>query len=169
MKTYIENPRFFALFAASVSLATLLGALGFQFLGGLSPCKMCIWQRWPHGIIAALMIVVFVLLPQRKVIIAFVLAGITALIGAGIGVYHAGVELKYWQGPQTCTAPSIADLSATDLLAQLQNTPVTRCDEIAWQFMGLSMAGWNAVISVGIALLCFWGAKATYGSNSTSQ
>lgn len=131
------------------SALLLLGAFAFQHIGGLAPCKMCIWQRWPHG--AAIVIGLAALaLPVVLLLLAGALA--TALTGA-IGVYHMGVERGWWKGPDTCTSGNISNLSSDDLLNQIMSAPLVRCDDVAWQMLGLSMAGWNAVISFGLAAI----------------
>lgn len=131
------------------SAALLLGALGFQYLGDLAPCKMCIWQRWPHGI-AIVLGLAFWATGTR---ILGWLALITVIIGAGIAFYHAGVEQAWWEGPSSCTSGSISGLSTDELLDSIMNTPLVRCDEIPWSLFGLSMAAWNGLISMGLALL----------------
>ena len=136
--------------AAGGSAAMLLAAWGFQYLGGMAPCKMCIWQRYPHGA-AALIGVVALALPSLRVLPMF--GALAALITAGIGVYHAGVEQKWWEGPTSCTSGDISGLSAEELLNQIMTAPLVRCDEIPWEMFGLSMAGWNAVVSSGLALI----------------
>ena len=131
------------------SALLLLGAFAFQHIGGLAPCKMCIWQRWPHG--AAIVIGLTALaLPVALLLLAGALAA--ALTGA-IGVYHIGVERGWWKGPDTCTSGDISNLSSDDLLNQIMSAPLVRCDDVAWQMLGLSMAGWNAVISFGLAVI----------------
>ena len=82
-------------------------------------------------------------------------SGITlaALITGLIGVYHAGVEQGWWEGPSSCTSGDISGLSTDELLNQIMNAPLVRCDEIPWQMLGLSMAGWNAVISLALAVI----------------
>ena len=131
------------------SALLLLGAFAFQYIGGLAPCKMCIWQRWPHG--AAIVIGLTALaLPVALLLLAGALAA--ALTGA-IGVYHMGVERGWWKGPDTCTSGDISNLSSDDLLNQIMSAPLVRCDDVAWQMLGLSMAGWNAVISFGLAVI----------------
>ena len=143
------NHKHFAVLAALGSGAMLLGALGFQYIGDLPPCKMCYWQRYAH--VGALCVgVLFWLYPHR--IIAG-LGALAALISAGLGGYHAGVEQKWWQGPTTCTSQPIDGLSTQDLLAQIMNAPVIRCDEIPWDLFGISMAGWNMIISLGFVAL----------------
>ncbi|MFK7752434.1 MAG: disulfide bond formation protein B [Sedimentitalea sp.] len=135
--------------AAAGSLAMLLGAFAFQHLGGLAPCKMCLWQRWPHA--AAVAIGAVALVVPLGVLIW---AGAAAVATSGaIGLYHAGVEQGWWEGPSTCTSAPIGNLSAQELLDQIMAAPLARCDEIPWQMAGLSMAGWNAVISIALAVI----------------
>jgi len=138
-----------AVLAGLASAGMLLAAFGFQYLGDMAPCKMCLWQRWPHAIAAALALVLL-FLPHRLLMLA---GGALVLAGAGIAFYHAGVEQHWWLGPTTCTSQGINGLSADELMSQILNAPLVRCDEIPWSLFGLSMAAWNAVVSVGIALL----------------
>ena len=149
--------------------ATVLGAaLISQYIGGLHPCTMCIWQRWPHAIAIALAAIAWLPLARPIAPWALRLGALALLVGAGIGVFHWGVELKFWEGPSTCTGSDISQLSAADLLNQIMSAPLVRCDEIAWSFAGLSMAGWNAVLSAILALVT-WRAAALYASSSASQ
>lgn len=135
--------------AAGGSLALLAGAFLFQAFG-YAPCKLCLWQRWPHAA-AILLGVVALLLPGR---LWPALGALAALATAGVGLYHTGVERGWWEGPDTCTAGPVANLSPEDLLAQIESAPLVRCDEVAWQLAGLSMASWNAVLS--LALVAVW-------------
>ena len=139
-----------AIVAAAGSAALLLGAFGFQYIGELAPCKMCIWQRWPHGV-AVLMGVLVWALGQR---IWAMLGALAAFVTGAIGVYHAGVEQGWFEGPDTCTSGPIGGVSSEDLLNQILNAPLVRCDEIAWEMLSISMAGWNALIS--FALCALW-------------
>ncbi len=138
------------LFAAAGSLALLLGAFAFQYLGGLAPCKLCLWQRWPHGA-AVLAGAVGFFLPA--VLIARLGAAAVATSGA-IGVYHTGVERGWWEGPTTCTSGGVSGLTPEALMEQILAAPLIRCDEVAWQMASLSMASWNAVAS--FALMAVW-------------
>lgn len=134
------------LFAVSGSL--LLGALGFEHLGGLSPCEMCFWQRWAHlGVLAAAGLAL--LTGARPLGWLAVLAMLGA---AGLGLFHAGVEQDWWEGVTACTAPVSAGMSREAMLDSLLTAPLVRCDEIPWSLLGVSMAGWNALISAGAAL-----------------
>lgn len=126
------------------SLALLLGAYAFEFLGNLKPCKMCLWQRWPH--IAAIFIGILIF--YKKSILLMRIASLIILAGAVVAFYHVGVELQWWDGPTTCTSGSIANLSSTELMNKILQAPIIRCDEIQWSFAGLSMAAWNGIFSL---------------------
>ena len=131
------------------SLALLAGALAFQYVGGLAPCPLCIDQRWPHAIAIGLGLL---LLAWPKRAIAG-LAGLVVLVGAGIAAYHVGIEQGWWPGPMTCTAPEPGARAPGELLDQILATPVVLCDQVAWSLGGISMAGWNGILSLGIAWL----------------
>lgn len=137
------------LLAGLGSLGLLIGALLFQYVGDMAPCKMCYWQRYPH--VGAIIIAGIILITGIGVFA--VLGLLSALITAGIGGFHAGVEQGWWEGPQSCTSTSIDNLSTEELLAQIMSAPMVRCDEIPWQMFGLSMAGWNMVVSICLAVL----------------
>lgn len=139
------------LLAAFGSLALLLGAFFFQALG-YAPCKLCLWQRWPHAAAVAVGILVLFLGP----LVLLGLAGAaSALTTAGIGAYHTGVERGWWEGPTSCTGDgdTLAGMSGEDLLSLEGPNDIVMCDEVAWMFAGLSMASWNAIISFGLALI----------------
>ena len=141
------------LLAAGGSAALLLGAFVFQMLG-YAPCKLCLWQRWPHG--AAIVIgIALVATGWRGLASAGALA---AAATGGLGIYHTGVEQGWWPGPDTCTSGGGLAGSAEDLLNQIMEAPLIRCDEVAWAFAGLSMATWNAILS--FALMALWIAAA---------
>ncbi len=149
----------YVILAAGGSAALLLGAWGFQHIGGLAPCKMCIWQRYPH--VAAVVIgALALMLPKLNPLP--LIGALAAMITAGIGFFHAGVEQGWWEGPSTCTSGDIGGLSAEELMNQIMAAPLVRCDEIPWEMFGLSMAGWNAAISAVLVLLWLaaWRAKA---------
>lgn len=130
------------------SAGMLLGAWGSQYLG-YAPCKMCLWQRWPHE--AAVIIGVAALLVP--LLILPLLGALAAAITGAIGVYHSGVEQRWWPGPDTCTSGDISNLSTDQLMDQILGAPLVRCDEISWLFMGLSMATWNAILSFGLVII----------------
>ncbi len=149
----MTNHRLIAL-ATLGSIALLGGAYAFQHLGGLAPCKMCLWQRWPHA--AAIAIGLIAMATGQHKLAWFGL--LAALATSGIGLYHAGVEQLWWEGPNSCTSGSTVGMSVDDLLAQILEAPIARCDEIAWSLWGLSMAAWNAVLSFIFALFWFMAA-----------
>jgi len=144
--------RGYVLLAAGGSAALLLGAFGFQYFG-YAPCKLCLWQRWPHGaaIVAGLMAL---LLPWA---LWLLVGALSALTTAGIGIYHTGVEKGWWEGPSSCsgTGDGLAGLSGADLLSTENAAPIVMCDEVAWALGGLSMASWNALLSLALAMLWF--------------
>ncbi len=142
--------------AAAGSAALLAGAFAFQYIGGLAPCQLCLWQRWPHA--AAVLIGVLMLgLGWRVLAWAGALA---ALASAAIGAFHVGVEQKWWDGLASCTAGSIEGISTADLLNPdvVVAAPV-RCDEIAWALAGISMAGWNMILSLVLAAIWVMAAR----------
>lgn len=136
------------LLAAGSSAALLLGAFAFQYIGGMAPCQLCLWQRWPHA--AAITIGALALLTNARFLPG--MGAVAALATAGIGGFHVGVEQKWWEGLASCTASSLEGVSTADLLNPdvLVAAPI-RCDAIAWQLMGVSMAGWNMVLSLVLA------------------
>lgn len=132
------------------SAALLLGAWGFQYLGGLAPCKMCIWQRYPHG--AAVVIGAMAIgIPSFRFLPA--LGALAAMTTTAIGVFHTGVERGWWEGPSSCTSGSIHGLTTEELMEQIMAAPLVRCDEVPWEMFELSMASWNAVVSLALALI----------------
>ena len=133
-------------FIAVVSLAIILGAYGFQYIGGLPPCELCYWQRYPYFVIVPLAIIALLLPATSRVLIA--VCGLAYLVGAGIAFYHSGVEYGWWTGPAGC---SIAGASIEELLSR---TVVVRCDEVPWSLFGISMAGYNFILSVLMAGFC---------------
>jgi disulfide bond formation protein DsbB len=141
------------LLALLLPAALLGGALGSQYLGGLYPCEMCYWQRWPHGAAIALAALAFTApAASRRSRNLTLLAALAIVISGAIGVYHAGVEAKIFEGFTTCTAlPRAA--STADLLNQITHAPLIRCDQVQFRFLGISLAGWNAILSLGGAAL----------------
>lgn len=137
------------LLATLGSAAMLLGAYAFQHLGGMAPCKLCLWQRWPHG---TAVLIGLIILFTGEVRMAW-MGALAAFGTAAVGFYHVGVEQGWWEGPTSCTSSGTQNLSAEELLNQILAAPLVRCDDIAWQLAGISMAGWNAIISLGLAAI----------------
>ncbi len=145
---------------AIVGAVTILGAWFFQFGLGLKPCPLCLEQRYAYYFGVPLAVLVLVgeeVGAQRKVLIAaLVVIAAGMLWNAGLGVYHAGVEWKWWQGPQACSGALDGLGSAGNLANQLETMSVVRCDEAPWRFLGLSLAGYNALISLTLAAIALW-------------
>ena len=147
----LGRPALARLIALLLPLGLLGGALGSQYLGGLHPCEMCYWQRWPHAAAIVLAALAFASPAgaSRSRTLTLLAAAAIAISGA-IGVYHAGVEVGIFEGLTTCTATGAVTLE--DILS----TPVVRCDQVQWSFLGVSMAGWNAILSLtGAAAVVF--------------
>ncbi|MBY0519389.1 MAG: disulfide bond formation protein B [Sphingomonas sp.] len=143
--------------ALLLPLALMAGALGSQFLGGLIPCEMCHWQRWPHYSAIVLATLAFLLPAPAAQRIAVALAALAILTSGAIGVFHAGVEYHWWQGITACALPPGAGGGgSTDaILERILKTPVVACDRPQWTLFGISLAGFNAVFSIigGAAIL----------------
>ena len=151
--TSLEKARWLSLL---VPAGLLAGALGSQYLGGLYPCEMCHWQRWPHYAAVALALLSFAMRGQPDRGRSFVwLAALAIFTSGAIGVYHAGVEAGIFEGLTTCSA-ALSGGSSADILADIMATPLVRCDQIQWSFLGVSMAGWNAILSIGSASVISW-------------
>jgi disulfide bond formation protein DsbB len=139
------------LFAA---VAAILAALGFQYIGGYAPCPLCLQQRYAYYAGVPLLFLALVLTAaDRRALAAVLFLAVAAgfLANAGLGVYHSGVEWKFWAGPDTCGTAQGLSTSAGGLLENIEKTRVVRCDEAAWRFLGLSFAGWNVLISLALA------------------
>lgn len=148
----MNRPGWIAVGEGAVALALLLGALGFQYLARMPPCEMCMWQRWPHVGAAVVglggpLLIRARLLEWRAASSVAALAALLLAISGAIGVYHAGVEWHWWRGPTACTGPAFQYIGGKlDL-----NQPTVLCDIAAWRLFGLSLAGYNALISLGTA------------------
>ena len=138
------------LICGGISASLFSGALWFQYVDGLMPCNLCLWQRWPHIIIICLALIALFLRTPRLVLTAIAITGATSFI---LAAYHAGVEWQLWSGPRGCTASLTSGDDLTSLTDSLLAAPVVRCDQVAWSFLGLSMAGWNSLFSLDICLI----------------
>jgi disulfide bond formation protein DsbB len=153
-----------ALAIAAVGIATLLGAYYFQYVLHYQPCPLCLEQRIPYyvGIPLALVVALAARLraPRPLLIAGFAALALALLIGAALAAYHAGVEWHLWAGPQECSGdPNFGRTGS--LLDQLNTVIVVRCDEAPWRLFGVSLAGYNVVISAALACIALWGLRAT--------
>jgi disulfide bond formation protein DsbB len=153
-----------AVAVAVIGLATIAGFFFFQHVLGYPPCPLCLEQRYPFYFavpLAALVLLGLSVGSSRKVLLAALLAiSAVMLWNAGLGVYHSGIEWRWWPGPQDCSG-AVPNFSAGgSLLEQMQRTRVIRCDEAPWRLFGLSLAGYNVLVSLSLAAVAGWGALA---------
>ncbi len=152
-----------AAIVAAVGALTLIGAWVFQYGLGLPPCPLCLEQRYAYYVsvpLAAMVMLGLSVNSSRKVFVLAFLAIVAAMLwNAGLGVYHSGIEWKWWDGPQDCSGQVNSLGTAGSLLQRMQEERVVRCDEAAWRFLGLSLAGYNALISLALAAAAGWGAR----------
>jgi disulfide bond formation protein DsbB len=140
--------------ASVVALATAFAA---QYWGGLQPCVLCLYQRWPYAAAIVLALVALRFADRARGWVVG-LAGVAFAVGAGIAAFHVGVEQGWWHGTTACGASGRAD-SIEALRAQLMAAPVVRCTDVAWSFAGISMAGFNVIASVILAAVSLAGAR----------
>ena len=140
------------LLALAVPLLLLGGAYASQYIGGLYPCEMCWWQRYPH--MAAIPLAMIAYGTKGRTCVSALFAGLAGLaigISGAIGLFHAGVEYGFWEGLTACSAAPAAG-NAADILNQIMAMPITRCDVAPWTLLGISLAGFNGLLSGASAL-----------------
>jgi disulfide bond formation protein DsbB len=157
-----ENPALMAALAITlVAAATLAGAWFFQLVLDIRPCPLCLEQRYAYYLALPLGALIACLAarhaPRQWLMAGFVILLAAALGNAYLGGYHAGVEWKFWQGPTDCSGPILDLGNAGNLLQRLDTVKVVRCDEVQWRFLGLSLAGYNVLISLLMAAIALWG------------
>ncbi len=150
-----------ALAITAIAAATLAGAWFFQLVLDIRPCPLCLEQRYAYYLAIPLgALVAFAAArdaPRAVLMAGLVLLAAAALGNSWLGAYHAGVEWGFWKGPTDCTGP-VGNLgSAGTLLERLDTVKVIRCDEVQWRFLGLSLAGYNVLISLAMAAVAAWG------------
>jgi disulfide bond formation protein DsbB len=150
-----------ALAIAAIAAATLAGAWFFQLVLDIHPCPLCLEQRYAYYLAVPLGALVAWAAarhtPPAALVAGLVLLALAALANAGLGAYHAGVEWGFWPGPTECTGPVLDLGKAGSLFDNLDKVKVIRCDEVQWRFLGLSLAGYNVLISLAMAALGVWG------------
>ena len=163
--TYVAALRERPMTAAAIAVAvggsaTILGAWFFQYVLGYMPCPLCFEQRYAFyfGIPLAVMVVLGESAGASRKVLLLALLAITAgmIWNTGLSAFHAGVEWKWWPGPRDCSGP-LDSLSSGGLLQSLQSIHVARCDDAAWRFLGLSLAGYDVLISFSLAVIAGWG------------
>lgn len=142
---------------ASFVLAFIIigAALASEIFGGLQPCALCLKQRVPYYLALPLLLLAYFYAPRGALAARGLLStiGVIFLIGAALGVYHAGIEYGSWAGPATCGGGGNVSQSTESLMRALQNGGMVRCDAPAWTLFGISLAGYNALASLGLAYL----------------
>lgn len=152
-----------ALVAILSSAAVLSAALAFQYIGGLYPCILCMYQRWAYVVAIGFALLAWSF--KNNPVVAKMTLGASSLsffAGAVIAAFHVGVEKRWWEGTSECQGNAL-DLSASveDLTSQLMDQPIVRCDVVPWDLFGISMAGYNVIISLALAFVCLWATKAS--------
>jgi disulfide bond formation protein DsbB len=161
----VRNPVASAAIAiALLAAAAILGAYYFQYVLGLVPCPLCLEQRIAYYVAIPLALILAFAAwrgaPRTLLIGGLAIIALAMLINAGLGVYHSGVEWKFWPGPADCSGPVTNLGRASDLMKQLRNVQVVRCDDAPWRFLGLSLAGYNVLISLALVGIAAWGVAA---------
>jgi disulfide bond formation protein DsbB len=150
----LPYPSKVGLMAGVASGALLGGAYYFQYVVGLAPCDLCLLQRYPHMVAIVAGLAAVACFKVRQVAFFLALIAIAALfVTSGLGVFHFGVEHHWWQGPQECSGRIPSGLSTAELRKFLFSAKMIRCDEPAWSMWGISMAGWNAILSAAAAIV----------------
>lgn len=140
------------------SAALLLGALGFQYWGGLAPCPLCVLQRWPHGAAIVLAGLALALAGRANPAPLLALAALAVAVSAGIAFFHVGVEQAWWPGLGSCAGGGMGG-SLDEMLAGASTAAAPTCDDVPWDLFGVSLAGFNLIFSAGLALAGAWGAR----------
>jgi disulfide bond formation protein DsbB len=145
-----------------IATATIVAALGFERFGRYPPCPLCLQERYAYYFAVPASAVAFVLAQRSSTRVArilLVLIAVAFAANAVAGIYHSGIEWKWWEGPSTCAGETPIEWGEGGLAGQLDDAQLIRCDEAPWRFLGLSFAGWSAVISAFLAALAAWGAS----------
>lgn len=158
LQAVLTSPRKAALLLGAVATAALIFALVMQYHFGLAPCVLCIYQRVPYALVVAVALAVAVT-RDRFAVPALFGMGTLFMIGAGIAVFHTGVEQQWWEGTASCGVPRLDASDLETLRQQIMNMPAARCDQIAWVFLGLSMATWNVALSGALAVAAFYAGR----------
>lgn len=150
-----------SLAVALIAAATIAGAWFFQLVLDILPCPLCLEQRYAYYLAIPLGLLTVLAArsgaPRPLLLAGLAILALATLANAGLGTYHSGVEWGFWKGPTDCTGPVVNLGSAGDLLSRLDTVKVVRCDEVQWRFLGLSLAGYNVLISLLMSAIAAWG------------
>jgi disulfide bond formation protein DsbB len=154
-----------AILIFALSTATILGAWYFEYVLKLPPCPLCLEERLPYHVVIPLSLLMaiaaLVRAPAKLLTVGFAAIIVTVLCGAVLGTYHAGVEWHWWAGPTDCSGPITDFKAGGSILGQIQTINVVRCDQAAWRFLGISLAGYNVLISLALATIAGYGLLAS--------
>jgi disulfide bond formation protein DsbB len=170
MKDYLalarnNPPLAAAAIIAVVGALTICGFYFFQYVMLLAPCPLCLEQRYAFYVCVPLALLLWLGAnhgaSSKVLIVGFLVIAVFMLWNTGLSAYHAGVEWKFWPGPNDCSGPIDKFGSVRDMLNQLQRISLVRCDEVTWSFLGLSLAGWDVLVSLSLAAVAAWGVRGT--------
>ena len=157
MPQSLTSPASVGILIAAISSAVLGSALASQYWGGLEPCQLCLLQRIPYGVTIALGLLAALPLPRGLRLSLILLASLAFATGAALAGFHVGVEQKWWDGLPGCSAPDFSQMSLDEMRdAIMGRERVVPCDEVAWSLFGISMAGYNFMVSIVLAGLTLW-------------
>jgi disulfide bond formation protein DsbB len=166
MQARKDSSRTAAAVIAVIGALTIAGVYFFQYVLGYPPCPLCLDQRMAYYVCIPLAVLLWVgagFGASRKVLmLGFAAITIAMLWNTGLSAYHAGVEWKLWAGPTDCSGPINDFGAASNMLNRLSNIRIVRCDEAAWRFLGISLAGYDVLVSLFLAIVAAWGAKASF-------
>ncbi|MBO23507.1 MAG: disulfide bond formation protein B [Rhodospirillaceae bacterium] len=157
---FARRPHFWPAFTFLASAGLLGGAWAFEVFGGLQPCPLCVYQRWPYWImigLAGLAVIAGRRLGPRAIAAFAAIGALVFLAGAGVAGFHVGVEQHWWAGLSTCGGTHHdPNLSIEELKAKIFATPLARCDDVPWSLFGISLAGYNLIVSLILAAVSAW-------------
>jgi disulfide bond formation protein DsbB len=164
--------RVFAGFVLAVSAAVLGAALYSQYFGGLAPCELCLLQRWPWAVAITISIVALFVGHRRSLPWVALVLGLVFLASIGFAFYHLGVEQHWFAGPSACTSGNAGPATLEELRQRILNAQIVRCDEPQWSLIGVSLAGWNLLASIVMAVICagaFWYARPVHRTEPAAR
>lgn len=166
-------PQTAAAIIAVVGLATIGGFFFFQYVLGYPPCPLCLEQRIPYYFAVPLAAMLWLGASYgakpKVLMLGFVAIFLAMLWNTGLAAFHAGVEWRFWPGPTDCSGPINPLGGASDLMKSLQSIRVVRCDEAAWRLFGISLPGYNVLVSLFLVVVAAWGAKASFTRAKTED
>ena len=163
--TYLFRNSILLSFAFSVGM--LAAVFVFQYGLDLQPCVLCVYQRWPYAAVMVLALAAIMLAKKVGSTVFQYLIALSFAVTAGIGGFHVGVEQGWWEGTAECVADTSSTLSLDQLKAQIMSAPLAKCDEVAWQLFGISMAGYNMLFATVMAL--FMVVAVSYNRNAIAE